>query len=75
MEGKKAFPFRYTYHFFSEPRAAITKLGMTFDRSLGDALKERFAAYEASGRGAQDLSAKFELDDKIIAAVKKTVAA
>ena len=75
VEGKKAFPFRYTYHFFSEPRAAITKLGMTFDRSLGDALKERFAAYEASGRGAQDLSAKFELDDKIIAAVKETVAA
>merc|ERR1712157_319988 len=73
VEGKKAFPFRYTYHFFSEPRAAITKLGMTYERSLGDALKERWAAYVASGRAEKDMSSKFELDDKIIAAVKETV--
>ena len=46
---------------------------MTYERSLGDALKERWAAYVASGRAEKDMSSKFELDDKIIAAVKETV--
>ncbi len=73
VEGKKAFPFRYAYHFFAEPRAALTTLGMTYERTLGDALKERWAAYEASGRAQKDMSSKFEIDDKIIAAVKQTV--
>jgi len=72
VDVKKAFPFRYTYNFFSQPLAAMTKLGMTYDRCLGDALKERFAAYKASGRASKDLSSKFELDDKIIAAVEQT---
>ena len=71
MNGKKAFPFRYTYHFFSEPRAAVAKLGMTYTRSLGDALKERWAAYIESGRADQDLSAKFVLDDEILASLHK----
>jgi len=69
VNGKKAFPFRYTYHFFSEPRAAVAKLGMTYTRSLGDALKERWAAYIESGRAEQDLSATFVLDDEIFASL------
>ncbi|QDZ22629.1 chloroplast stem-loop-binding protein [Chloropicon primus] len=73
VEGKKAFPFRYTYHFFSEPRAAVAKLGMTYERTLGDALKERWAAYKASGRAEKDMS--FEMDDKIISAMTEKVAA
>jgi len=73
VEGKKAFPFRYTYHFFSEPRAAVAKLGMTYERSLGDALKERWAAYKASGRADKDMS--FEIDDKIIESVSSKVMA
>ena len=68
VEGKKAFPFRYTYHFFSEPRAAMAKLDMTYERTLGDALKERWAAYVASGRADKDMA--FEMDDKIIASQK-----
>lgn len=69
VEGKKAFPFRYTYHFFSEPRNAVARLGMTYERPLAEALKARFADYQASGRASADLSAKFELDDKILAAM------
>uniref|UniRef100_A0A7R9XUS5 NAD-dependent epimerase/dehydratase domain-containing protein n=2 Tax=Viridiplantae TaxID=33090 RepID=A0A7R9XUS5_9VIRI len=69
VEGKKAFPFRYTYHFFSEPRAAVAKLGMTYERPLGEALAARYAEYAASGRAEADLSAKFELDDKILDAL------
>jgi len=68
VNAKKAFPFRYAYNFFSEPRAAVATLGMTFERGLGDALKERWATYVDSGRATQDLSAKFTLDDQILQA-------
>ena len=43
-------------------------VGMTFERGLGDALKERWATYVDSGRATQDLSAKFTLDDQILQA-------
>ena len=68
VNAKKAFPFRHAYNFFSEPRAAVETLGMTFERGLDDALKERWATYVDSGRATQDLSEKFALDDLILQA-------
>ena len=46
----------------------MAKLDMTYERTLGDALKERWAAYAASGRADKDMT--FEIDDKIIASQK-----
>eukprot|EP00854_Cymbomonas_tetramitiformis_P007651 gene7651-9115_t len=68
IEVKKVFPFRFAYHFFTEPRAALTMLGWTPAGDLASELEERFQEYSASGRGQQDMS--FESDDKIIAEVQ-----
>ncbi|XP_062189843.1 chloroplast stem-loop binding protein of 41 kDa a, chloroplastic-like [Phragmites australis] len=71
VEAKKAFPFR-NMHFYSEPRAAKEVLGWTSTTNLPEDLKERYAEYASSGRGEKAMS--FDLDDKILAAVRKVPA-
>jgi len=73
IEAKKAFPFRTEYHFFAEPRAAREVLGWKSSVPLGTALEERFQEYKASGRGDKEMT--FETDDKILAALGKSVTA
>ncbi|BBN14397.1 hypothetical protein MPTK1_6g11330 [Marchantia polymorpha subsp. ruderalis] len=70
VDAKKAFPFR-TVHFYAEPRAAKELLGWTSKTNLPEDLKERYAEYIKIGRDKKDI--KFELDDKILAAVKQPV--
>eukprot|EP00897_Mesotaenium_endlicherianum_P011017 jgi/Mesen1/9944/ME000705S09078 len=72
VDAKKAFPFR-NQHFYSEPRAAKTLLGWESKTDFQEALNSRFQDYLASGRDKKDI--KFELDDKILAAVSQPVAA
>jgi nucleoside-diphosphate-sugar epimerase len=66
VDVKKAFPFR-PVHFYAEPRAAKALLGWAPKWSLEAALAERWAFYEASGRGKKDKA--FPDDDAILAAV------
>lgn len=68
---KKAFPFR-NQHFYSEPRAAIAKLGWKAEHDLQDVLNARFRDYVASGRDKKNI--KFDLDDKILEALGASVA-
>lgn len=58
-------------HFYAEPRAAKELLGWTSKTNLPEDLKERYAEYIKIGRDKKDI--KFELDDKILAAVKQPV--
>jgi hypothetical protein len=67
VDVKKAFPFR-PVHFYAEPRAAKALLGWSPKWSLEAALAERWAFYQASGRGKKDKS--FEEDDKALASAK-----
>ncbi|MCO5591013.1 hypothetical protein L7F22_044989 [Adiantum nelumboides] len=67
VDAKKAFPFR-NMHFYAEPRAAKEKLGWKSCTNLPEDLKERFEEYTAIGRDKKDI--KFELDDKILAALE-----
>ncbi|KAH7296314.1 hypothetical protein KP509_26G018800 [Ceratopteris richardii] len=67
VDAKKAFPFR-NMHFYAEPRAAKEKLGWKSTTNLPEDLKERFQEYTAIGRDKKDI--KFELDDKILAALQ-----
>eukprot|EP00271_Cylindrocystis_brebissonii_P021707 TRINITY_DN791_c0_g2_i1.p1 TRINITY_DN791_c0_g2~~TRINITY_DN791_c0_g2_i1.p1 ORF type:complete len:411 (+),score=80.10 TRINITY_DN791_c0_g2_i1:42-1274(+) len=66
VDVKKVFPFR-NQHFYSEPRAAKTKLGWQPVYSLQDVLNQRFKDYVASARYKKNL--KFEEDDKILHAL------
>ncbi|KAL3680553.1 hypothetical protein R1sor_023509 [Riccia sorocarpa] len=70
VDVKKAFPFR-PVHFYAEPRAAKELLGWTSKTNLPEDLKERYAEYISIGRDKKDI--KFELDDKILEAVKQPV--
>ncbi|KAL0419903.1 UNVERIFIED_CONTAM: Chloroplast stem-loop binding protein of a, chloroplastic [Sesamum radiatum] len=67
IDAKKAFPFR-NMHFYAEPRAAKEILGWSGTTNLPVDLKERFDEYVKIGRDKKQI--KFELDDKILAAVK-----
>ncbi|KAL0435743.1 UNVERIFIED_CONTAM: Chloroplast stem-loop binding protein of a, chloroplastic [Sesamum radiatum] len=71
IDAKKAFPFR-NMHFYAEPRAAKDILGWSGTTNLPVDLKERFDEYVKIGRDKKQI--KFELDDKILAAVKEPVA-
>ena len=66
VDVKKAFPFR-PVHFYAEPRAAKRILGWAPKWTLEKALAERWAFYQASGRGKKDKA--FPDDDAILAAV------
>ena len=68
VDVKKAFPFR-PVHFYAEPRAAKKLLGWKPKWTLEAALAERWAFFQASGRGKKDKT--FADDDLILAAVKK----
>ncbi|MED6199368.1 Chloroplast stem-loop binding protein of 41 kDa a, chloroplastic [Stylosanthes scabra] len=70
VDAKKAFPFRNT-HFYAEPRAAQTKLGWSSTTNLPEDLKERFEEYVKIGRDKKTI--QFELDDKILEALKVPV--
>ncbi|OIT32611.1 PREDICTED: chloroplast stem-loop binding protein of 41 kDa a, chloroplastic [Nicotiana attenuata] len=72
VDAKKAFPFR-NMHFYSEPRAAKEILGWSATTNLPEDLKERFDEYVKIGRDKKEM--KFELDDKILEALKVPVAA
>ncbi|PSS14618.1 Chloroplast stem-loop binding protein [Actinidia chinensis var. chinensis] len=72
VDAKKAFPFR-NMHFYAEPRAAKEILGWQGTTNLPEDLKERFDEYVKIGRDKKPI--KFELDDKILAALKVPVAA
>ncbi|PIN25856.1 UDP-glucose 4-epimerase/UDP-sulfoquinovose synthase [Handroanthus impetiginosus] len=71
IDARKAFPFR-NMHFYAEPRAAKEILGWSGTTNLPVDLKERYNEYVKIGRDKKEM--KFELDDKIIAAVKVPVA-
>lgn len=62
-------------HFYAEPRAAKDLLGFESKTNLPENLKERYEEYVKIGRDKKDLSSKFELDDKILEAVKQPVPA
>ncbi|XP_073063440.1 chloroplast stem-loop binding protein of 41 kDa a, chloroplastic [Primulina eburnea] len=72
IDAKKAFPFR-NMHFYSEPRAAKEILGWSGTTNLIVDLKERFDEYIKIGRDKKQI--QFEIDDKILAALKVPVAA
>lgn len=72
IDAKKAFPFR-NMHFYSEPRAAKEILGWSGTTNLAVDLKERFDEYVKIGRDKKQI--QFEIDDKILAALKVPVAA
>ncbi|CAM6096174.1 unnamed protein product [Calypogeia fissa] len=72
VDAKKSFPFRIT-HFYAEPRAARDLLGFVSKTNLPETLKERYEEYVKIGRDKKDLSSKFELDEKILSAVKQPV--
>lgn len=67
IDAKKAFPFR-NMHFYAEPRAAKELLGWQATTNLSEDLKERYEEYVKIGRDKKDI--KFELDDKILEALK-----
>ncbi|KAI3856505.1 hypothetical protein MKW92_025940 [Papaver armeniacum] len=71
VDAKKAFPFR-NMHFYAEPRAAKELLGWSSSTKLPEDLKERFEEYVKIGRDKKEM--KFELDDKILDALKVAVA-
>jgi hypothetical protein len=58
-------------HFYAEPRAAKTKFGWSSTTNLPEDLKERYEEYVKIGRDKKDI--KFELDDKILDALKVPV--
>lgn len=58
----------WVQHFYAEPRAAKEKLGWKSSTNLPHDLKERFEEYTTIGRDKKDI--KFELDDKILAALE-----
>ena len=68
VDVKKAFPFR-PVHFYSEPRNAVTLLGWAPKWRLEDALAERWAFYQKSGRATKEKAGQFDLDDKALASV------
>ncbi|RZC89860.1 hypothetical protein C5167_035849 [Papaver somniferum] len=70
VDAKKAFPFR-NMHFYAEPRAAKELLGWSSSTKLPEDLKERFEEYVKIGRDKKEM--KFELDDKILDALKVAV--
>lgn len=59
-------------HFYAEPRAAKEILGWSGTTNLPEDLKERFEEYVKIGRDKKEI--KFEIDDKILAALKVAVA-
>lgn len=71
VDAKKAFPFR-NMHFYAEPRAAKEILGWKSATYLPEDLKERYEEYVKIGRDKKDM--KFEIDDKILEALKVSVA-
>ncbi|KAK8635922.1 hypothetical protein V6N13_004635 [Hibiscus sabdariffa] len=71
IDAKKAFPFR-NMHFYAEPRAAKDILGWEGTTNLPEDLKERFQEYVKIGRDTKPM--KFEIDDKILEALKVAVA-
>ncbi|KAL7112887.1 hypothetical protein ACP275_04G029200 [Erythranthe tilingii] len=71
VDAKKAFPFR-NMHFYAEPRAAKEILGWSSTTDLTVDLKERFDEYVKIGRDKKQI--QFELDDKILEALKVPVA-
>uniref|UniRef100_A0A7N0SYD7 NAD-dependent epimerase/dehydratase domain-containing protein n=1 Tax=Kalanchoe fedtschenkoi TaxID=63787 RepID=A0A7N0SYD7_KALFE len=71
VDAKKAFPFR-NMHFYAEPRAAKEILGWSSATNLPEDLKERFEEYVKIGRDKKEI--KFDLDDKILEALKVPVA-
>lgn len=60
-------------HFYAEPRAAKEILGWSGTTNLPEDLKERFEEYVKIGRDKEEM--KFEIDDKILGALKVAVAA
>lgn len=70
IDAKKAFPFR-NMHFYAEPRAAKTILGWSSTSNLPEDLKERYEEYVKIGRDKKEI--KFEIDEKILAALKVPV--
>ncbi|KAK8630709.1 hypothetical protein V6N13_079490 [Hibiscus sabdariffa] len=71
IDAKKAFPFR-NMHVYSEPRAAKDILGWEGTTNLQEDLKERFKEYVKIGRDKKPM--QFEIDDKILEALKVPVA-
>lgn len=63
----------WSQHFYAEPRAAKEILGWESKTNLPEDLKERFEEYVKIGRDEKEM--KFELDDKILEALKTPVAA
>lgn len=59
-------------HFYAEPRAAKEILGWSSATNLPVDLKERFDEYVKIGRDKKEI--KFDLDDKILEALKVPVA-
>ncbi|KAK8498911.1 hypothetical protein V6N12_044642 [Hibiscus sabdariffa] len=70
-DAKKAFPFR-NMHFYAEPKAPKDRLGWEGTTNLQDDLKERFKEYVKIGRDKKPM--QFEIDDKILEALKVPVA-
>lgn len=60
-------------HFYAEPRAAKDLLVFESKTNLPEILKERYEEYVKIGRDKKDLSSKFELDNKILDALKQPV--
>lgn len=61
----------FLQHFYAEPRAAKEILGWSGTTNLPEDLKERFEEYVKIGRDKKEI--KFEIDDKILAALKVAV--
>lgn len=58
-------------HFYAEPREAKEVLGWNPTTNLPEDLKERYEEYVKIGRDKKDI--KFEIDDKILEALKVSV--
>ncbi|KAL4310744.1 hypothetical protein GQ457_01G053220 [Hibiscus cannabinus] len=71
IDAKKAFPFR-NMHVYAEPRAAKDILGWEGTTNLQEDLKERFKEYVKIGRDKKPM--QFEMDDKILEALKVPLA-
>lgn len=67
------FIFVVLQHFYAEPRAAKEILGWKGTTNLPEDLKERFEEYVSIGRDKKEI--KFDLDDKILEALKVPVTA
>lgn len=71
IDAKKAFPFR-NMHFYAKPRAAKELLGWQATTNLPEDLTERYEEYVKIGRDKKSM--QFELDNKILEALRMPIA-